>query len=131
MRFPDKRGAIIKHANQSVFDPLSLQPYYAQTIPLARFAASHYPPLAISQRQLYDVGVDDRMRALMALCWLLLNVSGWSTDLAVEKLITLIKAPEPRTATLGNMIGLNPFHDYVAWSLIRHLFDVVAGADIS
>ena len=125
------KALIIKHVNQRVFDPASLQSYYAQTISLARFAASHYPSLAISQRQLYDIGVDDRMRAIMALCALLLNVSGWSTDLAVEKLITLIKAPEPRSGTLGNMIGLNPFHDYVAWSLIRHLSDVFAGADIN
>ena len=105
-----------KHYRQEVFDASVLKPFYHQALSLAFFVAKnsdfpkkHHP---------------DNYRAsgapvpLLALCALLLFVSNWNIDDAVGLFAKLISAPSADDETLGNVIGLNPFHDYAAWETL-------------
>jgi hypothetical protein len=55
---------------------------------------------------------------LLALCALVLFVSNWDMNAAITAFSRLLLAPAPSDLTLGNVIGLNPFHEYAAWRLV-------------
>jgi len=56
--------------------------------------------------------------ALLALCALVLFISNWDMNAAIAALSRLLLAPVPSDLTLGNVIGLNPFHEYAAWRIL-------------
>ncbi len=39
-------------------------------------------------------------------------------NVAITKFAKLLSVPAPTDHTLGNVIGLNPFHEYAAWHLV-------------
>jgi hypothetical protein len=45
-------------------------------------------------------------------------VSDWELNAAIDKFARILAAPEPTDLLLGNVIGLNPFHDYAAWQFV-------------
>jgi hypothetical protein len=58
---------------------------------------------------------------LMALASLLLFVSDWDYDLAVDKLKQIVHIKQVIDLTAGNVIGLNPFINHSAWSIVQIL----------
>lgn len=110
--------------NRVVFDTSTLEPYYQKTIKLCDFVSQH---LRFGDKKYFIPRGANNPPTLLAFCSLLLSVSEWDTDSAVEKLIKILKSPAPQDETLGNVIGLNPFHDYAAWKTLRMIDAVESG----
>lgn len=113
-----------KYFEQEVFDASVLQPYYEKSVDLAFFVAknSDFP----------NRGHPENYRSkgppvsLLAFSALLLFVSDWDMDDAVELFAKLIVAPSASDETLGNVMGLNPFHDYSAWETLAIAAELAA-----
>ncbi|BAL79186.1 hypothetical protein S23_59970 [Bradyrhizobium cosmicum] len=106
-----------KHYQHEVFDPTLLQPYYEAAVSLSLFVAKnsgiHFGKVRPEYYRVKGPPV-----ALLALCALVLFVSNWDMNAATAAFAKLLSAPTPRDLTLGNVIGLNPFHEYAAWRLV-------------
>ncbi|MCC8962251.1 hypothetical protein H8A95_07940 [Bradyrhizobium sp. Pear76] len=106
-----------KHYQSKVFDPTVLQRYYDAAVSLAGFVATNggidFGKVRPDYYRLKGPPV-----ALLALCALVLFVSNWEMNTAIAAFSRLLLAPAPRDLTLGNVIGLNPFHDYAAWRIL-------------
>ncbi|WP_322080106.1 hypothetical protein [Burkholderia cenocepacia] len=118
---------IDQHMGHTMFDATPLETHYGRTIALADFAALHWQPLRRAFSRPYQIGVESKGAPVLALCALLLFVSEWDLATAAEKLVALISAPQPSDNTLGNFIGLNPFHDVLALRLIKAVQDATEG----
>lgn len=117
---PSALKLVSKHAGEAVLDPSALRDKYDATVELADFAANHLPhfgkrPAAVAH---YPSTWDSAANALLALSALLLHVSDWDLPRAGALYCQLAIAPSTTTGLEGNLIGLNPFHDYPAWSFI-------------
>lgn len=60
----------------------------------------------------------------------MLFVSDWDMNAAIAAFAKLLSAPEPSDGALGNVIGLNPFHEYAAWRLVIASAEVAAKSPI-
>lgn len=105
-----------KHFEQEVFDTSVLRPYYAKSVDLAVFVSKNSDfPKKNHPDGYRSHGVPV---SLLALCALLLFVSDWKMNDAVGLFAKLLLAPSASDETLGNVMGLNPFHDYPAWETL-------------
>lgn len=114
-----------KNHGREVFNVTVLQPYYEAAISLCVFvAANSSVDFGKTQPEYY------RWKgppvALLALCALVLFVSDWEMNTAISAFAKLLSAPAPSDLTLGNVIGLNPFHEYAAWRLVTASAEVAA-----
>lgn len=103
---------------QTVFDPSVLKTEYQQTLQLCVFIAENYKPLHSTKGKLPPA-------ALLAFSALLLFVSQGTMNLAIEKLVAIIRQ-ESFDPNAGNFMGLNPFHDYEAWRIIKGIQELGA-----
>ncbi|MFP4124978.1 MAG: hypothetical protein ACLFWI_29065 [Coleofasciculus sp.] len=55
---------------------------------------------------------------------LLLYITNWDVDAAISKLVAIVQAPTPTDMNAGNVIGLNPFHDFAVWANIMKAREV-------
>jgi hypothetical protein len=114
-----------RHHDREVFDHAVLRPYYEATLSLAIFIARNSDFGG-------GKGRPDEFRfkgvpiPLLALCALLLFISNWDLNAAIGTSARLFAAPPATDTTLGNVIGLNPFHDYAAWNLLAVASDVAS-----
>lgn len=104
---------IEKYKGKKVFDVTALEPYYKKTLQLCAFSSRNVIKKPKTQRYI------ETSNELLAFCSLILSISDWNFNAAVDKLVKIASAPSPRDLLLGNIIGLNPFHDYNAWRLIK------------
>ena len=113
-----KRAELLreKHYNGEVFDTSVLQPYYRKAVSLAVFVASNsvFP----NKKSPQNYRSEGPPPALLALCALVLSVSEWDTNGSIECFSKILNAPDATDKTLGNVIGLNPFHDYQGWGTL-------------
>jgi hypothetical protein len=121
-KFPNssfKRAKVlsVKHFEQEVWDTSILRPYYKKSLDLAHFAEKH-PDLPYQRKRNTAYLRNGPHTSLLALCSLLLFVSNWEPDEAEGLLKKLFEAPSATNDTLGNVMGLNPFHDYGAWEVL-------------
>lgn len=116
-----------QRTGDTVFDAMPLAPFYQRAIALAEFAADHWQPLRQAFSRRSPIGEDPKGAPVLALSALLLFVSDWELPTAAAKLVELIAAPQARDLTLGNFIGLNPFHDVSALGLIKAVQEVTQG----
>lgn len=111
-----KRAKILlqKSHGKAVFDVEALRSPYDLTLRLARFIAenSDYPS---KSRNPYA----QPPPAMLALCALMLHMWSWDMSKAIAAFIWLLRAPPVDDQTMGNVMGLNPFHDYEGWALLR------------
>lgn len=121
-----KRAKVLlgKYYGQEAFDTSVLRQFYEKTVDLANFVAqnSRFPD---KKRRTYFRS-EGAPVFLMALCALLLFISDWHMDDAVGLFAKLLKAPNPSDETLGNVMGLNPFHDYAAWETLAIVSELAA-----
>ncbi|CAM2198413.1 conserved protein of unknown function (plasmid) [Paraburkholderia kururiensis] len=118
-----------QHGGQIVLDPSALRERYEVACRLARFAAFYLfdpgatpPAIADQHPSLWGPAA----HAVLAFCSLLLFVSDWDIQRA-SALFGRIKGVGPAPdAPDGNLIGLNPFHDYQAWQVINSARRVIA-----
>lgn len=108
-----------KFQQQKVFDVSVLESQYKKTVELGFFTARNlrlYEGDLYRRGQIYNTGVVPA--TLMAFAALLLYVSDWDVNEAISKLVMIVHAPHPIDMNAGNVIGLNPFHDFTVWSNI-------------
>lgn len=111
----EKVSSIIKiNQKTEVFDPTVLKKEYQLTIELTRYI-NHY--LKLPHNHHFP---ELRHSPLVAFNAVLLYVNDWNMTNALEDFakISLHKDPD---LTLGNVMGLNPFHEYQAWRLLKEL----------
>ena len=114
-----------KNHGREVFDVTKLQPYYEAAISLCTFVAAN-GGVDFGKRQPEIYRWKGAPPALLALCALVLFVSDWDMNAAIAAFAKLLCAPEPSDVALGNVIGLNPFHEYGAWRLVIASGEVAA-----
>jgi hypothetical protein len=61
--------------------------------------------------------------SVMALSALLLFVNRWNMEEAISSFVIISALAGHADPSLGNIMGLNPFHDYVAWEKLKQLQD--------
>ena len=108
-----------------MFDVTKLQPYYEAAISLCTFVAAN-GGIDFGKRQPEIYRWKGAPAPLLALCALVLFVSDWDMNAAITAFAKLLSAPAPSNLTLGNVIGLNPFHEYAAWRLVIASAEVAA-----
>ncbi len=101
------------YQGQTVFDPSVLQTAYQQTLQLCTFMADNYKPLLPTKDKLPPA-------ALLAFSALLLFVSQGDINRAIEKLVAITRQ-QTFDPNAGNFMGLNLFHDYEAWRIIKEI----------
>lgn len=122
-----KRSELLaaKHFGQEVFNVLALQRYYEDTLALCAFVAKN-SGLTFGKTDPDHYRFVGAPVPFLALCALVLFTSAWEMNVAIGKFAALLTAKEPTDLALGNVIGLNPFHDYAAWRLVLHASEVAA-----
>lgn len=113
---------IAQYAGQLVLDPSALREKYEAACQLSRFAAMHLfgrgmKPPEITRRPVSEWGRAGE--SLFALSALLLFVCGWDLQRASALYCRLRVVSADPDGLQGNLIGLNPFHDYHAWQVIN------------
>jgi hypothetical protein len=117
-------------AHVSVFDPTALRDKFEATVGLSNFAVTHLfagsrrrPPEPLNGNARFW---DGRANAFLALASLLLFKSDWDDSRASVLLAQVLALPSVADGLEGNVIGLNPFHDYRAWELVHEARRMVA-----
>lgn len=119
-----------KFQGQSVFDVTVLESYYTKSIELACFIARNLPLYERSvDLKLQEVSFGIAPAVLMAFAALLLYVSDWDINDAISKLVIIVGAPQPIDINAGNIIGLNPFHDFTAWANIMQIKEIAESSN--
>lgn len=108
---------IARHHDDMVFDTSVLKPYYDKALSMCSFVGQ-YGRLGYSPNRVDDFRWTGASSHLLALCALLLSTSDWQVAAAIEKFAVIRQAAPPADETLGNVVGLNPFHDYLAWDAV-------------
>lgn len=105
----------------TVLDPTALREKYQTVTRLAEFGALYVhrlagaKPPAVAQFH----GLKSAGHALLALCALLLFVNDWDLGRASAVFADLTALPSAADGVEGNVMGLNPFHDYGAWQVLH------------
>ncbi len=104
-----------------VFDPSSLEEEYRKTCQLAKFIATNHEPLRFSTS---NKGIT--VSSVLALSALLLFVRDWNQDLARADFSKIADTAGSSNQDLGNVMGLNPFHEFRAWQALKAVqeFDI-------
>ncbi|ANJ76421.1 hypothetical protein PQH03_28995 [Ralstonia insidiosa] len=113
---------LAQYAGEVVLDPSCLQDKYEAACKLSSFAATHLfgpgsKPPAIVHKHPTEWG--PMGPALLALSALLLYKSDWDLQRASALYCRLKILPPLPNGLDGNLMGLNPFHDYPAWQVIN------------
>jgi len=110
-----------RFAGQLVFDASTLETQYQSAIAMSRFVVNHLSDAAIDDSPFrtlsrkHDSDWGDTIRhTLLAFSALLLYLSGWDQKAAAALFVQLRIRPKADWRE-GNLIGLNPFHDFAAW----------------
>lgn len=108
-----KRAQVLaqRFQGRTIFDPAVLKTEYYKARSLADFIVHNYAPLKAAKGNSGSASV-------LALSALLLFVREWDVGLAVADFIKIATEVGSANQELGNVIGLNPFHDYQAWELL-------------
>ncbi|WP_156343713.1 MULTISPECIES: hypothetical protein [unclassified Pseudomonas] len=120
-------GILQKNMGRRCFDPSELRPCYEKTISLCCYLARC---LGQNIRGQQKIQFGDAPSEFLALCSLILFVYDWDLNKATAKISFLLSVRTIDDRLLGNIIGLNPFHDYEAWRVIKGLHDLSAIYDI-
>lgn len=107
--------------DKSVFDPTVLSERYGLTQNFAEFIYVNYAPLAKLGKDYAPLASLKNPKYLLAFAALLLFISDWQPDVAVGKFARIASAAVPVDESLGNVMGLNPFHDFEAWETLKVL----------
>jgi hypothetical protein len=98
---------------------------FDQTLALVRLMVD-YGALKLKKGRPRGFLGDDVPPSLIALAAALLFVSDWSLEAGLAKFALILAAPMPEDLTLGNVIGLNPFHDFAALEITRFISSIPA-----
>lgn len=111
-----KRAEVLtrRFRGHAVFDPTVLSDKYSKTCALADFIGRNYAPMKSAKG---NAGTE----SVLAFSALLLFIRGWDLSLAISDFVKIVAAVGSANQDLGNVMGLNPFHDYEAWRILKQL----------
>lgn len=104
-----------------VFDPSPLREHYLSTVQLAAFITQNYEPV---RRFTKGGGREPHVPAILAFAALALYVENWDLDRAAALFGRVARQAADADGDLGNVMGLNPWHDYEAWRNLKVLQDL-------
>ncbi|WP_047217989.1 hypothetical protein [Delftia lacustris] len=107
-----------RYAGRPVFNPTVLASEYRKTLALSEFIAHTPPPLNAVKDTSSSTG------SVLALSALLLFGRDWDISKAIADFAKISPAVGTADQQLGNVMGLNPFHDYEAWAALKKLQDL-------
>ncbi|MGH6648026.1 hypothetical protein [Aquabacterium sp.] len=102
-----------RYAGRPVFNTTVLASEYRTTQTLSEFIAHTHPPL----KAVKDAGAS----SVLAFSALLLFGRDWDIGKAISDFARISPAVGAADPQLGNVMGLNPFHDYEAWAALKKL----------
>lgn len=105
-----------RYAGRPVFNPTVLASEYGMTQTLSEFIAHTHPPL----KAVKDAGAS----SVLAFSALLLFGRDWDIGKAIADFARISPTVGAADPQLGNVMGLNPFHDYEAWAALKKLQDL-------
>lgn len=111
------------HQGKPTFDPTSLKAEYDSTLLLAHFISLHYEPVRRALGRA-SYGAMKESKPLMAFTALLLFLSNWNPNQAAALFARIAGYKGDVDQSLGNVMGLNPFHDYEAWSALKAIQEI-------
>ena len=88
---------------------------------LAEFICVNHAPLAKLGNDNAPLTSLKNIKYLLAFAALLLFISDWEVNAAAGKFARIVSASVPLDESLGNVMGLNPFHDFEAWAMLKIL----------
>jgi len=107
-----------RYHGQRCFDPSVLEDEYNTALALAEFISANYSPIKSATRT-------DRYRtvnvSVLAFSALLLFANKWELRRSIDAFASIARAVGDSNQLLGNVMGLNPFHDFEAWKLLKRL----------
>ena len=104
----------------NVFDPTMLQPMYQLSLVLSDFMINNYA----SFKKLSGNKSGQIEPCVLAFSALLLYVNEWKLGPATSMFARISALVSHADPALGNVIGLNPFHDFEAWHTLKRLQDL-------
>lgn len=102
---------------RSVFNPTVLANEYSKARSLADFIGQNYAPLKSAKG-------NSATASVLAFSALLLFIRGWDVSLAISDFARIVAGVGGANQDLGNVMGLNPFHDYEAWKILKRMQDL-------
>lgn len=106
-----------RHHGEVVFDPTVLHREYDQSLALSLFVSHNYAPIrGGTKAKPYSAST-----SVLALSALILFVNDWDMNRAVAVFAAIVRSVGHADQSLGNVMGLNPFHDYEAWGKLKQL----------
>lgn len=102
---------------RTVFDPTVLANEYCKTRSLADFIGHNYAPLKAANG-------NSGASSVLAFSALLLFIREWDFSLAITDFAKIVATVGGANQDLGNVMGLNPFHDFEAWKTLKFLQDL-------
>lgn len=117
-----------RYQGDTVFDPSPLRNEYVKTTDLSWFISRNYAPI---RRFAKNNRWEEPAPCVLAFTALLLFVSNWDLNSAAALFARIALSAPNANCDLGNVIGLNPWHDFDAWSALKalQLLDVQVSAD--
>ncbi len=113
---------VIRDKGLRVFDRRVLNDKYVAAMHLSTTITKQYDFL---RRKFTTPLSIMRNNQLLALSALLLFVSEWDEEKAIEKFNMLANAGTSTMSDAGNVIGMNPFVHYDAWKIIHRIQDLI------
>lgn len=110
-----------EYGGKSVFDPTTLQKQFERTNRFASFMCNNHPPLSRHSKAHSPLGSLKNPKPLLAFAALLLFISDWNLNVAVSQFALLATSELQPDESLGNVMGLNPFHDFPAWAMLKNM----------
>ena len=105
------------------FDRTLLEPEYKKTIHVSYKIILSIPELS----KKYGRSILEKARknnAFMAYSALLLFTSNWDINEALLKHEKIYNIKDINDLNLGNTIGINPFLDYLSWTLLKYIHEL-------
>ncbi|MCT8951491.1 hypothetical protein MN546_03355 [Pseudomonas lundensis] len=110
-----------EYGGKSVFDPTVLQKHFEMTNRLASFMCNNHAPLSRHSKVHSPLSTLKNVKPLLAFAALLLFISDWNLNAAVSQFALLATSQLQADDSLGNVMGLNPFHDFPAWAMLKRM----------
>lgn len=98
------------------FNVLALRKQYEATLELSVFIATM--TTMKSRQKAMEFRFHGAPSHLLALCALILFTAKWDINQAIAFSMIIMHAPPAADLMHGNVMGLNPFHDFAAWEAL-------------
>ena len=114
---------ILTQQEQKLISMEPLRPKFETTARLAGLMAE-YGDLPLKKRRSLGGNYGDTPESLLAFSAAVLFVSDWDESAALARFGRIIASAPPEDMTLGNVIGLNPFHDFAPLEIVRFVSEL-------